>query len=70
MPTSRRQFLSRTVYAGAALRFEQNIYHPTLMDGYDYPIIDGEIRQENLDGPQFVVRPQIHRAEVRIRTQE
>ena len=52
------------------LRYEDNYYHPTLMDGFDYPINNGEQLQENLGGPQFVVPGTTHAQEVRIRSQQ
>ena len=64
---------------GAAIEFRASVLLPDLMDWTDFliaanpPTPDGPTQQQNLDGEQFGVTdaagtPQLHRNEIRIRT--
>ena len=56
--------------AGTGFNWSSNIFFPTLMDGTDYPIVNGENLQNNLTGPQFTVNGNVQNTEIRIRSVE
>lgn len=51
------------------LEYKGGVFYPDLIDVFDYPIVDGELLQENLNGPQDNVDGQLHKNEIRIKTE-
>ena len=68
-PTSFTWFFINTGALAGPITYQNNTYFPTLMDGFDYPINNGEQLQENLSGPQDLLPAgTTHAQEVHVKT--